>query len=48
MEKAIEGFGELHGWSQQKAPIIVAKARATWGPMKDWTGAQVNKMGTRP
>ena len=23
MEKAIEGFGELHGWSQQKAPIVV-------------------------
>ena len=46
LEKAIEGFGELHGWSQQKAPIVVAKARAAWGPVKDWTGGQVNKMGT--
>ena len=45
-DASVEKLGEVAVWTKSEGGILKGKAVAAWGPVSEWSGDQMNKMGT--
>ena len=45
-EESVEAFGLVQDWADDKAPIVLAKAKEAWGATTEWAAQQFDKVNT--
>ena len=45
-EESVEAFGLVQDWADDKAPIVLAKAKEAWGATTEWGAQQFDKVNT--
>ena len=43
-EASVEAFGQVQDWADDKAPIVLAKAKAAWGETSNWGSQQLDDL----